>query len=1116
MLLKTGFKIEQHRRTEVLVWFGLALILGWVSQSCLGQSQGAGAEHYRVLTLRHISPEQGRQYLADANAGTAGISHLPGTNSLLVTASAENLIKIAAILKLVDTNEPYVVKPIGPGLPAGEMPSVETIAERVGKISIGTFFNPPGTTSSTDKAIIDVFNNNFLVIAPAGRMEKILSAIEQGRQAKGGKPEKLEALAEPNQARAAADIVEETAERKRAGVEPNTPQPDELFNGLLNSLTEAEKRAAETAAATKQEQEVPQAKQEEQEEPTPTVLDAERGEQGEKSKVKTESESSAQEGVIAQATTKDIETAKVTRLYEPEPLGDSNEMLELDLPETLKLIDLLDLVGKYLHLDYLYDAGTLQTQVVNLKVQGPIKVKDLYPLLESVLRFRGFVMTRKGNLVTVALSANIMDYDPTLVDPATGKVQYGDLVITRVFQLKYVDTGSATNLLNNMKLGATIIPIPETGTLIVTGYAFRMERAEKLLEMIDKPGRPKQFKFRQLKYTMAKTLAPKVKTLIEQLGTISITVGVTEGPSAAPGRPIPARTRPVPQPMPQPQPGGAPGGESAKPTVYLDADERTNRVLMIGQEAELSVVDELISALDVEQADLRTMRVYEIQNVDAGEVRNKLTELGIVAGGTGAGYGRGGEGRISRTIYERAPGVQPGMPAPTPMPAAAVAAGAGTAGGELLAEEPQVVVVESINALLVNGTAEQHLRIATIIGYLDQATLQQAINYVIYPLENQKPTDLAEVLNKLIQETIKDEKGKVEKIVQRQEDNIIIVPDENTFSLIVYASRKNQEWIANLIKTLDKRRPQVLIDVTLVEVSKSDSFDYDLKLLSSFPDLTDTSGLTQGLMGDANSTSTSLVSRLTGSSRTQFADFQTNKTTGGLGFYADRHINALLTAIQTKSYGRVLAKPKILVNDNEAGKIDAKDMTYVRKESSTQVQTGGVNNNLVTSVDYQGYDAGITLAITPHISEGELLRLEIDLTRSDFGTITGLKPPDTTSSNLSTVVTVPDGSTIILGGLVKLNQGKGGSKVPLLGDIPLIGAAFRSVSNKDIQKKLYVFVKAEILRPEGATYAKGDLVKISDKNREAFERQEREFQDYNDVPGTKPQPMDPVRVLDAE
>jgi type II secretory pathway component GspD/PulD (secretin) len=64
-------------------------------------------------------------------------------------------------------------------------------------------------------------------------------------------------------------------------------------------------------------------------------------------------------------------------------------------------------------------------------------------------------------------------------------------------------------------------------------------------------------------------------------------------------------------------------------------------------------------------------------------------------------------------------------------------------------------------------------------------------------------------------------------------------------------------------------------------------------------------------------------------------------------------------------------------------------------------------------------------------------------------------------------VTVPDGSTIILGGMVKLNQNKGGSKVPILGDIPLVGGLFRSIATRTIQSKLYVFVKAEIIRPDG-------------------------------------------------
>ncbi len=141
-----------------------------------------------------------------------------------------------------------------------------------------------------------------------------------------------------------------------------------------------------------------------------------------------------------------------------------------------------------------------------------------------------------------------------------------------------------------------------------------------------------------------------------------------------------------------------------------------------------------------------------------------------------------------------------------------------------------MVIVEPINSLLVNATAEQHIEVAEIISYVDAETDKQDIRYKLYPLENQSPDHLAEILMPLIEESTFDKEGKVQSVRQKQEDQITIVPDPNTFSLIVNASKKNQEWISNLIEQLDKRRPQVLIDVTLVEISESDIFDYDLQL----------------------------------------------------------------------------------------------------------------------------------------------------------------------------------------------------------------------------------------------------------------------------------------------
>jgi type II secretory pathway component GspD/PulD (secretin) len=1025
-----------------------------LSGSCLfAAEQGAasGVARYRVFSLKHISAEQGKKYLAEAGVGT--VSQLPaaaawapslGREVLLVMAQPEELIKASAILELVDAEEPFYIKAIFPASEVTKFPSNEQIAAKVGDISIGTFSNPPSGTAKT-KAIIDVHNDAVIAVAPAGQLERIISAIEQLHRSEA------QALqgSEPNKS-AKMD--------KASGAETET-----ITEAELKRAEEELKRIAASSQITEEPQEPNLAAEEPESEPN-------------------------------------LKPVSKVRSYEPQAIADGNEMLELDLPEKLNIIELLDLMGKYLHLDYLYDEKALAGKEVSLRLQGPIKVRDLYPLVESVLKFRGFVMTRKGNLVTIVPTEEALNIDPALHSEA-GEVRLGDVVITRVFKLKHIDTASAQNLLVGMKLGANISPIPETGTLIVTEYAYRMARVEELLEMVDQPGAPRQFRFRQLKYTMAATLAPKIKALAEQLGNVSVTVAAPS-PAQPPARP--ARVRPEPTPTPA-APAAATAAAAAKPAVYLDADERTNRILMVGLEGQLIVVDSLIDALDVEQQDLRTMRLYDIQHVGADEVVKKLQELNIISGGKTTG------GKITAGARPSGPGA-PGAPAPAaPAPAA-------TAEVEPLAEEPQVVVIESTNSLLVNATAEQHIRIATIISYVDSETLTRAIPYEIYPLENQKPEDLAEVLQKFIQETIKDKEGKIQQTIKKTEEDIIIVPDKNTFSILVYANKKNQEWIGSLIKQLDKRRPQVLIDVMLVAITEDDSFTYDLQLVSKLPEMAAGGGM-QKLIPLLQNATTGFPSN-TVKEVTSYPG-----STGGQGFYADSHIQALLTLMQKKGYGRVLARPKILVNDNEKGHIDTTTTLYVARNTSTAVVAGtttaGVPQTVGTSTTFDQYPSGIKLDITPHISEGSLLRLELTMSRSSqapppAGALADTPPNPKTEDNVNTVVTVPDNSTIILGGIITLNQVKNNSKVPFLGDIPIAGGLFRNINNTGNQSKLYVFVKANILRPDETVAGLEDLRKTSDRNRAAFERYEEKFQERQDWPGIEPKPVDPLRVLESE
>lgn len=1110
------------------------------------QKAGVALARYRVFSLKNISYEQAKKYLAEVNIGT--VSQLPNTNTLLVTAPPGELIKAAAILNLVDCKEQFVIEKIAPILEAKNLPTNEQVEKEIGNISIGTFYSPPEETA-VNRAIIDIHGDAVVAIASENQLESIISSIE--RLQKAGAEKQVGEAAEKQ-----SEIPGELQKSKAADANRTD---DELFNKLLHSLDDAEKitlksdagkaggpaepnkpaavKVADTNLPTAPSSGLKQTGQPAPEAAEPVLTPAAQETpatekvEGENAIEKPGAETAAEETKAVPEPTKekpkpqpDVKPAPTKATAESQPptnrivpgpasksqqyepaAASGEETLDLDLPEKLEIGDLLRLVGEYLHLDYMYDATKVKGDVT-LKLRGPIKVKELYPLLESVLKFKGFVMTRKGNLVTIVPAAEALDIDPLLSEDTEGKIKTGDVVITRVFELKYQDAATAQNLLTSMKLGTSITIIPETRTLIVTEFAYRMARIEELLELVDKPGEPKEFRFRQLKYTMANTLAPKIKSLVEQLGNISITVAQKETPQQ-PGIPTRQPQRPQTRPPSAAQPQTQ--TQETKPTVYLDSDERTNRILMIGLKSELDTIDELINSLDVEQQDLRSMRVYEIQHVGADDVRDKLHELGIISGE-----------QKTRTTQTQTAG-RLSRPVPPEGGAATAATPSATTGttGEPLVEEPQVVIIESTNSLLVNATAEQHTRIATIIGYVDTETQQAAINYKVYPLENQDPNSLAGVLLKFIQETITEKADdKDSKVVRttttttkKTEDNISIIADGPTHSLIVYANKKNQQWISTLIKELDEYRAQVLLDVTLVDISKNDSFNLDLSLVSK-------------VTGGGSSHYSAIDPNIGFPSKISLAGTSISGT-GGSAFYADQHIQALLTAMQKKGYGRVLAKPKLLANDNQEGTIKTEDIYNIAQLTTTNTipaQGAAVTNQ---NVSYLATKSGIELKIKPHISKGNQLQLQINLVRTDYtlrpdttittnnGTNIYPTPPDTTTSTVTTVVTVPNDTTIILGGLEKINQTKSGTKVPLLGDIPLIGVLFKNTNNTDTQDRLYVFVKAHILRPGKEGGENLDVKEVSRENRKAFNEYERQFQQLQDWPGIKPQPMDPNKIL---
>lgn len=1053
----------------------------------------------RIFTLRNISAEQAKEYLAASQIADTVVV-IPNTTAISVAGKPEELVYATNILKLVDSNETYDVKMFD--IEQGKsLPLPVEIEKKLGSgYSVGSLMDGPVLGAGV-KTIISIHKDKLLIIAPGVQKAKITEVVLSSLIS--SKP----AIAEPNIAVAEPNIA----------AEPNLPvveskveisvngkaqtEEDKLLAEFVSELTGAAK--AENLKTAELQYKAITAQKEV--EPKPA-------EQTQIAEAAAESTEKIQEPAVSEQPQVEVKDANVLfaaatgEANQPEtievkpsaipvidiPNGD--EELTLNLPEKLEIVALIDLVGKYLNLNYLYDE-TKVMGAVTIKVQGKLKVRQLYDILESVLKFRNFVMSRKGNLVTIVPVAEALDQDPTFA----GDIKAGDVIVTKIFKLQYITTAAAKQLLIGMKLGSdlTITPIVESGSLVITEYAFRMQRIEDLLSIVDVPGPPKEFKLRVLKYTLAESLVPKIQALAEQLGTVNVTVGTTSTQSVSPMSR--ARQNRAPQPA-QPTPAPAPTQDtSAKTGVFIDFDKRTNRVLMIGLADELIAVNQIIDSLDVPQQDLRSIREYEIQYVDIESVVTALRDFGIIDSTTGGSSSGGGNSftnssRIRQQQQQQNP----------QQPQAAINQAISGDGGALslsAIDQPQVVVLESTNSILVNATPEQQLQISRIISYMDREPISNATPYWIYRLENQEPKTLAEVLNQLIEKTIKDKEGKVQSTVKFQED-IVVVPDEATFSLIVYASKKNQEWIGALIKQLDTRRPQVLIDVSLVEVTRNDAFEFDLDMVAN----------ATGLV--ANNKILTNPATLAGTGNNREASFIGGTTKG---YYSSDKIQALLKLVDTKGYGRVLAQPKILVNDNEEGTINTTSQRYVSEETQSYPgTTTGSTPIPVTTQTWKAYDAKIELKITPQISEGDLLRLEVAMIREDFGDKEADDaPPPKTTSNVTTVVTVPDGSTIILGGLNKLNQSKSGAKTPLLGDIPIAGGLFRSVTNSNEERRLYVFVKANISRPDALSSLK-QLKEISRKNQAEFEKMENKFQEHEDFPSIKPTPMEPLKVLEQD
>lgn len=285
-------------------------------------------------------------------------------------------------------------------------------------------------------------------------------------------------------------------------------------------------------------------------------------------------------------------------------------------------------------------------------------------------------------------------------------------------------------------------------------------------------------------------------------------------------------------------------------------------------------------------------------------------------------------------------------------------------------------------------------------------------------------------------------------------EDVFVIPDKANNQVLVKAPIKQQPEFSRLIEKIDLRRPQVFLEAKIVAVTASDEMR-----LAFETQLINASGT-----GGVLNTNFGLSTFATGAGLTNPKTVATGLTGLTAAIIKSDQVPIALTAFGRDIDTHILSSPQLLVADNEEAEIASID------QQPTQTTTLG-NSGSTGTRDVQSYeyvDAGTKLTVKPQISEGGYLRLKYDIELSNFtGTGSDGQPPPKQKNNVkSDSVTVPTDMTVVVGGVVVSTDNRTVVKVPLLGDIPIVGALFRDDSKTDRKTTLYVFITPRIMRDD--------------------------------------------------
>jgi general secretion pathway protein D len=447
------------------------------------------------------------------------------------------------------------------------------------------------------------------------------------------------------------------------------------------------------------------------------------------------------------------------------------------------------------------------------------------------------------------------------------------------------------------------------------------------------------------------------------------------------------------------------------PGAQIATYPRTNSLMITDTSANINHIAEVIRQLDVEGSKEKVM-LFPLTHASAqvlSEQVARILEKSKAAGGLP------GAGRIQGP------------------------AGAGGNG-------PRVLPDDRTNSLIVIAT-EQDAR--TIAGLVQQLDIERPAGmdrvHVVY-LKNADANEVSRSLERALN-TMKLA-GAVPAAPGQQ---IQITPDFSTNALVIVAPPSEFEVISSITEKLDIVRDQVSVEMLILEIS-------DEKLRQLGVDWSTFDPASPGnVRGFAATNFGPRADFLSGTA--QGLSVGAWKSVGG-----STKIGAILNAMETQTGVNILSKPHILAsNHRKAHIVVGENRAFVTQSRITET-TDPSQPTVIKSFDYK--DVGITLDVTPHVSQGGTIRLELkcDFTKLiDDATSVAEDTPTTAKRTVQTVVTMESGATIVIGGLIRDDTTKTVQKIPLLGDIPLLGLLFQTQKHDTQKTNLLLFITPQVL-----------------------------------------------------